>query len=67
MPNFLRNFTLISQVVVQFYTPINDGGVFHLLHIVASICFLLSCFYLSHSDGCKVKSQNFFDSVFPND
>jgi hypothetical protein len=39
---FLETTKLSSKVVVQVSTPISNGGMFPLLHILTCICGLLS-------------------------
>ena len=38
MSDFLGTTRLISIVVVPAYNPTSNGGVFHFLHILTSIC-----------------------------
>ena len=42
MSNFLRNHQIVSKVISQACSPTNNGRVFLFLHILASMCYLLS-------------------------
>jgi hypothetical protein len=59
-PVFRETVKFISKVVVQVCTPTSSEGVFPLLHILSSMCYLL-CFYISCYNGCK---RNLRDVLF---
>ena len=55
-PIFLETTKLTCKVLTQCWIPTSSEGMFHLLHILNSMCYYLS-FKLSHSDWCKMESQ----------